>query len=713
MFDVPGVHNGMLIIVFGGHRLITTERGTPTLGKVASADGDLNDAIRSYVRTYVLWHGRQQAAETFGISRHTLWRFLERGHVGRAVPCAVIDAVGGSARAIEAATRELAAGRPVRRRDPAPRPLPKELEDTLLLVCAAPLATVGELARFSRVPATTLRERLGKLVNKGLVDSVAHRLGVLGPHPQRRYFPTEQGIDAGGIAEQGRETFLREYPVSRRWFQLLVERLDAIAVLYYVAALVADADPHETPLRVDHYRQGPYDMLITLSKGRSVGLLRQGSTLPSANLRYRLRSMENLPSKQRTTVTLALTHSDQATRRAVRTLGHPMQHRTTFVVTEGELLAGDHKGVVWQQCGAGMGDNPPVKVVPDVPLNAIVALAGRLVEISEADRRRYGFRKPRNPTPDPEALYPSHRRATMPNPAQQLESALSVQLNRAEKDALDLLAAWPLCTTEQLARLMGGVTRRRANQVLQSLTGRGLIRTDNQRHVLTREGLTYLARRDRAALRMILGRWSARQRRPRNGKGRGYAGSALRAIASQMEHHDALTGFAAALTAEAARSQDYGVLDLLPTSRSAIGYYYFGTNYVVHPDASFTLDLRNGYRYCLLEFERRATTPKRVRARLENYRRYFASGWPERDHGGQLPLVLFVFQTPDAEDAFLGVIARSNRIPLCSSNLQTLTERGVLSDVWRLPPPNPADRLPLHRLDKVQFCPPGRSPHFL
>ena len=245
MFDVPGVHNGMLIIVFGGHRLITTERGTPTLGKVASADGDLNDAIRSYVRTYVLWHGRQQAAETFGISRHTLWRFLERGHVGRAVPCAVIDAVGGSARAIEAATRELAAGRPVRRRDPAPHPLPQELEDTLLLVCAAPLATVGELARFSRVPATTLRERLGKLVNKGLVDSVAHRLGVLGPHPQRRYFPTEQGIDAGGIAEQGRETFLREYPVSRRWFQLLVERLDAIAVLYYVAALVAQHPSNE------------------------------------------------------------------------------------------------------------------------------------------------------------------------------------------------------------------------------------------------------------------------------------------------------------------------------------------------------------------------------------------------------------------------------------------------------------------------------------
>ena len=182
----------------------------------------------------------------------------------------------------------------------------------------------GELARFGRVSASTLRDRLGKLVNKGLVDSVAHRLGVLGPHPQRRYFPAEQGIKAGGMAEHSRETFLREYPVSREWFRLLADRLDTVASLYRVAALVADADPHKQPVRVDHYRQGPYDMLTTLSAGRSVGLLRQGPTLPSANLRYRLRSLENLPSKQRTTVTLALTHSDQATRRAVRTLGHPM-----------------------------------------------------------------------------------------------------------------------------------------------------------------------------------------------------------------------------------------------------------------------------------------------------------------------------------------------------------------------------------------------------
>ena len=65
---------------------------------------------------------------------------------------------------------------------------------------------------------------------------------------------------------------LRTYPVSKQWSRLLAERLDAVAVLYRVAALVADADPHSDPVRVDHYRQGPYDMLLTLSGGRFVGI---------------------------------------------------------------------------------------------------------------------------------------------------------------------------------------------------------------------------------------------------------------------------------------------------------------------------------------------------------------------------------------------------------------------------------------------------------
>ena len=684
-----------------------SEPGTRTTGKGASLDPDLEDAIREYLRTYVIWRGIRQATATFGVSRHTLWRFLRRGHTGRALPRAVMGVVGDSVEVLEAATWAIVAAERVLASRPAakpvltPYPMSQALEDTLLLLCATPLATVDELSRFGRVPASTLRDRLKKLVKMGMADSVSHSLNVLGPHPHLRYFPTEKGIDAGARVEWGTKTFLREYPVSKQWFRLLAERLDAVAALYRVAALVADADSQGQPVRVDHYRQGSYDMLITLSEGRSVGLLRQGPTLPSANLRYRLRTLENLPHGQRPMATLVLAHSDQANRRAVRTLGDVIHHRATFVATEGELLAGDHRGVVWQQCGNGTELDPPVEVAPGVSLNAIIAWTDRVAGRSAESSRQRNPGAERKPRPDPETIYPEHLRAAMPEPLELLRSSLAVQLTGAEKDALDLLAAWPLCTTDQLAGLMGGVTRRRVNQVLYSLACHSLVRTAGQRHVLTDDGLGCLARRDRAAVGPVVGRWSARKRRRRNTNAPVYAGTALRSIASQMEHHDAITGFAAALSAETARSPDYEVLDLMPTSRSAVGYRWDWTNYVVHPDASFQLAYQGLWRFYLLEFERRATTPRRVRTRLGNYRRYFNSGWPNRDHGGLPPLVLSVFPNPGAEEGFLHGVSGSHRPILFTSNLHTLDERGVLGDAWQLPPPHPAGRRPLAPLALV------------
>ena len=671
--------------------MTTTNTRAPIPLEDESHYATLDNAIRDYVRTYVLWHGRAKAAETFGVSRHTLWRCLERGRLGKSLPRAVIKTVGDTPDAIIAAAWAMTACRKLQRRAAAnPKPLAETLEDALRLLCAAPLATAGELSGFGRIPATTLRRRLAKLAASGLVDSVAQHLGNLGPNPKRRHFPTEKGIEAAAKAEHGTERFLSEYPVSREWFRLLTERLDAVAVLYHVAAMIARADPEAKPVRVDHHRQGPYDMLITLAGGRSLGVVRQGPMLSSANLRYRLRTLENLRTRRRPTATLVLTHSDQATRRAFRTLGDPSEHRSTFVATEGELLAGDAEGQVWQQCGGGNNSFLAETVNPDVSLEDIMGWLGRRARHATDGR----------PTPDPDELYPSRLRAMTSNPTEQVGNALAVILTRTEKQALDLLAAWSLCTTGQLAGLMGGVTRRRANQVLRSLALHGLIRAEGDLHPLTDEGLTYLARRDRAAVGQILDRWTAE---PSLNNPHVYAGTALRAMASQPEHHAALVTLAATLTAECARSRDYGVLDLLPTSRSAVGYWHDDTNYVVHPDISFTLDLPEGYRHCLMEYERRATTPRRVRARLENYRRYFRSGYARRDHGGELPLVLFVFETPDDEDAFMDAAANVDHAPFASSNLETIAQHGILADTWLLPAPEPWERLQLQRLVKVQL----------
>ena len=165
-----------------------------------------------------------------------------------------------------------------------------------------------------------------------------------------------------------------------------------------------------------------------------------------------------------------------------------------------------------------------------------------------------------------------------------------------------------------------------------------------------------------------------------------------------MQHHNGITDFATALMAEAAHSPDYEVLDLLPTSRSTIGYWHSWTNYVLHPDASFTLDYKGRWVSCLLEFERRATTPKRIPARLESYRRYFVSGWAERDHGGKLPMVLFVFETRHDENTFLRVVPKLESAPIFTTNVQTLDERGVLGQSWQMPPRHTSTRLTLKSL---------------
>ena len=99
--------------------MIGTEPRTRLLNGTTQAGPDLERAVRNYVRAYERRHGRRKTAEDLGVSRHTLWRFLERGHVGRAAPSAVLNAVGGNMATLEAATLEIIIDVEGRRPDPA------------------------------------------------------------------------------------------------------------------------------------------------------------------------------------------------------------------------------------------------------------------------------------------------------------------------------------------------------------------------------------------------------------------------------------------------------------------------------------------------------------------------------------------------------------------------------------------------------------------
>ena len=656
-----------------------------------AVEPELFYAISDYLLAHIERHGHARTAEAFGVSRHTLWRFLERGQPGRALPRAVMARAGDTPRRLAAATRTL-------RGDTRPAPLERlraprlteGLHETLLLVCETPFASVEDLSRIKRLPTSSLRERLAKLRGMGLAEAHPHRLAMLSDRPLQRHVPT-----AAGVAALGDDDLLYRHPVSRQWLRLLAERLDGVALIYELAAMIADADPEEDPVRVEHCRSGPYDALVTLSGGRTLGVVRQGAMLSSASLRYRMRTIERMGVQELPHVTLVATDSDQDTRRAVRALREPSGFHHSAVATLGAVIGQGVRARVWQPARYGRGNTPVFK--PDSSLAWLVDLAGR------------------------EAEHPVHRvmpkrhwgwplsggvRATPPRSGD-LAGAVATRLSAAEKRMLDLLAAWPLCTTEQLANLMGGLGERRANQLLRPLRRLGLTRREGEAHVLSDEGLSYLARRDRAAVGTALGRWSAERT-----DGGVYAGTALRALAAQREHQRGLSELVSMLALGAARSRDHQLLDLLPTHRSQITYRHREKNYAIHPDASFQLGYKEEWGWYLLEYERRAVTPKRLPERLESYARYFGSGRARLDHEGRSPMVLFVFETEHAEDAFQRAASRLSGVPLASATTESLGAEGPLGSVWMSPAPAAPEGRRLHFLHELHFCKSARSQDF-
>ncbi|MYD65369.1 MAG: hypothetical protein F4X26_05225 [Chloroflexi bacterium] len=638
---------------------------------------ELTDAIGDYLLAHIERNGHARTAEAFGVSRHTLWRFLERGQPGRALPRAVMARAGDTPAKLRAATRALRGEtRPAPLERPRAPRLTQALHETLLLVCETPFASVENLSRLKRLPASSLRERLAKLRRMGLAEAHPHRLAMLSDRPLRRHVPTAAGVDA-----LGDDDVLYRHPVSRQWLRLLAERLDGVALLYELAAMIADADPEEDPVRVEHCRSGPYDALVTLSGDRTLGVVRQGAMLSSASLRYRLRTLERQDLQQLPHVTLIATDSDQDTRRAVRALREPSGFHHSAVATLGAVIGQGARARVWQPARYGRGNTPVIE--PSSSLAWLVDLAGREAEHPVhrvMPKRLWAWRAP------------GGARAAPPG-AGDLADAVATRLGSAEKRMLDLLAAWPLCTTEQLANLMGGLTDRRASQLLGPLRRLGFARREGEAHVLTDDGLGYLARRDRAAVGTALGRWSAE--RTADGL---YAGTALRALAAQSEHQRGLAEFVSMLALDARYSRDHTLLDLLPTHRSQITYRHDETNYAIHPDASFQLGHKDEWTWYLLEYERRAVTPRRLPERLASYARYFGSGRAGLDHGGRVPMVLFVFETEHAEEVFLRAAAGLPDVPLASATMESIGFDGPLGAAWRLPAPAAPERRRLHFL---------------
>ena len=494
-----------------------------------------------------------------------------------------------------------------------------------------------------------------RLESEGLAASVPHASELISS--TRRYFLTAGGLRTLALKDgMDVDELLRSRPVSARWRRVLVERLDAVAVIYRLASAMSGV---EHPIRFRWFRAMPMDAAIALPDGRVIAVVRQGPTTDRTGFSKRL---WRLRQGERPAAALMLMPDEARLRHARRLVaGAPA---ISYLALESEAATAGAGAPIWRTpSGAALLD-----------LRTALEHTG-----------------PRGPWPDEQ---PSAR-ASIPEDLDDQAGQdwmLPSSLRPVEKRALDLISDWPWISPAHLGALVG-LKRSRLSEVLLRLNGLGLtldaVIEGRRRLAVTDRGLAMLARRDRASVGAARRRWSAERlddRRPLTW--RNVSGRRSRQLLRNVEHTEAVHGFIAAL-ARQARSRSREIVQLDPPRRASRYFRYDDRLRSIQPDAFGVLRRGNTVRPFFLEWERRAVRPVTMTARLAPYLRYYSSHRPTDDHGAY-PDVLVVFDDDIAQTHFLRVareeMARTGvTVPLLVSHRRLLEREGPLGRAWLTP----------------------------
>ena len=497
----------------------------------------------------------------------------------------------------------------------------------------------------------------------GLCDAVTHATGLF--PAAERFHLTAAGLERLAYAEgMSLNDLIRIHAVSDRWRRILLERLDAVAVIYRLAAVLSCI---AYPIRLRWYRAAPLDAALALPDGRTLGIVRRGQTAdrsPFANRIWKLRRGP-LPS-----AVLALMPDAVRLRHSRRVLdGFPVP---VFLAVE----------------------NDAVQATPDDPVWSPQAVDAAVSLRQALDRLEPGGDIPVEAEPQRAAL-PGDLTATGPG-WHVPDSLLPAVLRPAEKKAIDLIGDWPWISLGDLAGMMG-VSPQRASQVVIPLEALNLaVRPEEtgRRLVLTDRALTMLARRDRTSVSMAKGRWSAAPLFPGTPfHWTNVSGRQSRQLLRNLEHTAAVHAFLAAMTTQAALLE-WEVAQLDPPRRASRYFRHRDGMRAVSPDAFGVLKKGDTTWPFFLEWERRAVRPSTMSARLAPYLRYYSSHRPTDDHGAR-PAVLVVLDDDIAQTHFLRLAreemqAQGGAVPLWVSHRAAVEELGPLGRAWR----TPADRSP-------------------
>ena len=530
-------------------------------------------------------------------------------------------------------------------------------EELLGHLAAMPFLDRLELVAVSGWSRGSVYESVEKFEAEGLAASVPHATDVT--PPTRRFYLTPSGLHRlAGDEGMTVDELLNLYPVSARWQRVLLERLDAAAVIYRLAATISNI---AHPIRFRWYRAMPMDAAIILPDERIIGVVRQGLTSDRTSFSKRLwRLREDVP---RPSAVLILAPDEVRLRHARRlSTGTPT------------LLALERDAAL---CGTG----DPIWHQPSI--NATLDLEYVLSRLEQGG-------------PPPTEAEPS--RVFLPGdialeePVQYLPGhLLPVLLKPGEKRALDALSDWPWITLKYLAGLLG-VSAPRVSQLLIRLEALGLVTrilASGRRLALTGEGLSLLARRDRTSVGAARRRWSVDSLDPEGPpEWRNVSGARSRQLLRNIEHTEAVHSFVTSL-AHQARALGWEIVQLDPPRRASRYFRYGERLHSVHPDAYGAIRRANETWPFFLEWERRAVRPVTMAARIAPYLRYYSTHRPTDDHGAQ-PAVLVVFDDDLTQTHFLRVaqeeMARTRlRVPLWVSHRSLLERVGPLGTAWRTP----------------------------
>ena len=528
---------------------------------------------------------------------------------------------------------------------------PTSGEQELLRVLASmPFLDRLELAAITGRSRGAAFQGVRRLEQRGYAASFPHATGLV--PPTRRCYLTAAGLRRLAQGEEGGlDALLSLHPVSAAWRRILLERLDALAVIYRLAAAVSNA---AFPIRFRWYRASPLDAAITLPCGVTLGVLRLGHTADRTGFAKRVWRLGQGPLPG---AVLALVPDEVRLRHARRLLGRTPVPALLSLEGDAALAGAGHR--IWQA--------PAVNAVLDL---------------------RYLLERLQPGGALPEEVPPS----TLTVPGDDgMENAPHVRVGAAGKRALDLLFDWPWISRRDLAALLG-VSEPRASQLIAPMEDCGLAGRPSGaggRLALTDKGLALLARRDRASVGAARRRWSVVPLDPQAPLDwRNVAGGRSRQLLRNLEHTSAVHSFLAAVTRQS-HSLDWEVVQLDPPARASRHFRHDGKLRSVHPDAFGVLRRGPVTWPFFLEWERRAVRPSTMAARLAPYLRYYSSHRPADDHGVR-PAVLVVFDDEIASSHFLQVAQRKTRgasvsVPLWVSHRGAIETLGPLGPAWRTP----------------------------